>query len=211
MRQLVTPNVSINTIDFGMCLWWVQQTVGAVHAFNTALDEWNANLDNHAGSPPSLWVPIFFTIKGNPAGHVCWSAPDGSVYSTSSSTSLTPVHHASIDALNQYYGGRLTYLGWSEIVSNIRIVKENEMISFGMLQQLSHAVLGRREPVTKAWYDSNPAERNMTTDQVLDVWIPSQEAKDFRYKAWDYDRLAKSKVAPVVTEPLVKGKLYEVK
>lgn len=63
--------------------------------------------------------------------------------------------------------------------------------TFNQLQQMSHAVLGRTTPVTKAWYDANPAERNLTTDQVLDRWIPSDEAKNFRYKAWDYDRLAK--------------------
>lgn len=63
--------------------------------------------------------------------------------------------------------------------------------SFNQLQQMSHAVLGRRTPVTQEWYDSNPPERNMTTDQVLNSWIPSTEAKNFRYKAWDYDRLAK--------------------
>lgn len=62
--------------------------------------------------------------------------------------------------------------------------------TFNQLQQMSHAVLGRTTPVTKEWYDSNPPERSMTTDQVLDSWIPSEEAKNFRYKAWDYDRLA---------------------
>lgn len=210
MQQLVTPNVSINTNKLANCLWWVQQTVGAVHAFNSAIDEWEANLDNHAGSPPSgLWVPIFLTMRGVPAGHVCWSAPDGSVYSTSSSTSLVPVHHNSIDALNKYYGGKLTYLGWSEIVSNIRIVKGESMATFEMLQQLSQTVLLRPTPVTRAWYDANPAERNMTVEQVVNAWQGSQEAKDNRFKAWDYDRLAKEK--SITTEPLVKGKVYEVK
>lgn len=63
--------------------------------------------------------------------------------------------------------------------------------TFNQLQQMSQAVLGRNEPVTQAWYDSNPPERSMTTDQVLDSWIPSQEARNFRAKGWDYDRLAK--------------------
>ena len=130
MQQLVIPDVSINTNKLNNCLWWVQQTVGAIHQYPTAMAEWNADLNNHDGTPPSgYWLPIFFTMVGVPAGHVCWIAPDGSVYSTSSATSLTPVHHASIDALIKYYGGKLTLLGWSEWVSNIRIVEREDMVT----------------------------------------------------------------------------------
>lgn len=71
------------------------------------------------------------------------------------------------------------------------IGKGETMTTFNQLQQMSHAVLGRITPVTKEWYDSNPPEKFMTTDQVLDSWIPSQEAQNFRYKGWDYDRLVK--------------------
>ena len=68
-----------------------------------------------------------------------------------------------------------------------------QKVTFEQLQQLSQAILGRKEPVTRAWYDKNPAEKDMTLAQVVDIWTPSQEAKDFRFKGWDYDRLVKEK------------------
>ena len=217
MQQLVTPNVSIATIDFGMCLWWVQQTVGAVHAFNTAIDEWNANLDNHAGNPPSgLWVPIFLTMRGVPAGHVCWSAPDLSVYSTSSSTSLTPVHHASIAALNQYYGGKLTLLGWSEIVSNIRIVKEASMpsitelshqriLSWGMGRNgyygVPNALTGECDAdlQTHAGEESNAAIMNWYKSDEGQNWI-QHRLPEIVDKANKYDKLIANPAPPVDTD-----------
>lgn len=96
----------------------------------------------------------------------------------------------------QAYGVHLHWVLW---VNGVRVngmdyvTKGDEMVTFEQLQQLSQAVLGRKEPVTKEWYDSNPAEKSMTLDQVLDAWIPSEEAKNFRFKGWDYDRLASEK------------------
>lgn len=67
----------------------------------------------------------------------------------------------------------------------------DKIASFEWLQNASQFLLGRKTPVDRAWYNSNPAERSMTESQVYNIWTNSQEAKDFRFKGWDYDRLVK--------------------
>lgn len=70
-------------------------------------------------------------------------------------------------------------------------VKGENMADFEVLQQMSHSILGRRVPVTREWYDNQSAEKNQELRTVVLNWTASDEAKAFRNKAWDYDRLAK--------------------
>lgn len=122
-KQLKHPNVAVSTKAIGWCLWWVQEAFKTPHVFPRAIDEWNANTFNHVGQPPrGVFVPVFFTMKGVPAGHVAIAAPDGSIYSTSSPHSLTPVHHQNLQDILRYYGGQLSYLGWSEDIGGVRVV-----------------------------------------------------------------------------------------
>lgn len=205
-EQVLTPNPNIPCKP-GWCLEYVQNAFGTGHGDPDAITQWKHTKQHADRNFPKLWIPIFFTMKNVPEGHVAILAPDGSVWSSSHPTATTPVHHSSISALESYYGGRLGFLGWGETLNNKPVIKGESMASFEMLQQLSQAVLGRKEPVTRAWYDSNPAERSMTTEQVLDSWIPSQEAKDFRFKAWDYDKVVANQPNLTILKP---GK-YEVK
>ncbi len=122
-KQLKYPNIGTRTKDIGWCLWWVQEAFKTTHKYPRAIDEWNQNTYNHKELPPKgVWVPVFFTMQGVPAGHVAIAAPDGSIYSTSSPYSLNPIHHKNLVALNSYYGGKLGYLGWSEDIGGQRLV-----------------------------------------------------------------------------------------
>lgn len=64
------------------------------------------------------------------------------------------------------------------------------MADFEVLQQISQSILGRNTPVTREWYD-NSAEKTQDLRTVVMNWTNSEEARNFRYKAWDYARLAK--------------------
>lgn len=122
-KQLKKPNVAIKTKAIGWCLWWVQEAYKVPHLYPSASMQYKQTRYKHPSSPPKgVYVPVFFTMKGVPEGHVAISAPDGSIYSTSSSRSLQPVHHKNMRDLLDYYGGRLTYLGWSEDVGGVRVV-----------------------------------------------------------------------------------------
>lgn len=133
--QVITPNPNIPCKP-GWCLEYVAKAFGvfgqgvgqpsATAAWQFALTKGTAHTDRNFDG---LWVPVYFTLIGVPDGHIVVKAPDNSIYSSSSVTSNTPVYHTSIETLNQYYGGKLGLLGWSEDLNGIKIVKEESMVT----------------------------------------------------------------------------------
>ncbi|HUO61968.1 MAG TPA: hypothetical protein VMT96_00765 [Candidatus Bathyarchaeia archaeon] len=121
--QLITPNPNI-TCTPGLCLVYVRETFGIGPKYPTATAGWDASDYRHRDQdfPVGVWVPLWFYIKGNPDGHVALRQPDGSIWSASSPYSSMPVHHPSLDNLESYYGGRLSYLGWTEDVEGVMVV-----------------------------------------------------------------------------------------
>ena len=134
-NQVITPNPKIFCRP-GWCLEYVCRAFGvygkgigqpsATKAWQFAVTKGTAHTDRNFDG---LWVPVYFTMIGGPNGHIVVKAPDNSVYSTSDPVANTPVHHASIEAMNVYYGGKLGLLGWSEDLNGIKIVKEDNMVT----------------------------------------------------------------------------------
>lgn len=132
-QQIVTPNPDI-PCQPGWCLQYVRQAFGAPVVEPSATAGWNNAKYRHEDMnfPEGCWVPLWFSIPGIPEGHVVLRAPDGSIYSTST-PGITPYHHPSLEHLIWYYGPRvqpqyqlsLQYLGWSEDISNVRVVQES--------------------------------------------------------------------------------------
>ena len=83
--------------------------------------------------PQNAWVPIWFSLADEPAGHVALRQPDGSVWSASHPTQTTPVHHESLQDILSYYGERLTYLGWTEDIEDTPVVADLESGSVSMV------------------------------------------------------------------------------
>lgn len=217
MEQLVTPNINIPYVG-GLCEGYVEgmcgqatiptrnnqitygvygNAVSPVNAGETAKWDWNPGNGNHPGEMPPMgvMVPLYFTLGSTPAGHTALWLGDGRVISSS----LPGFHksgyiHESIQALIDFYApsnGGCKYLGYSTYVGNIKIVGEEKMdkiASYEFCANASQFLLGRKEPVTIDWYN-NSTEKNMTESQVYNIWANSQEAKDFRWKGWDYDKL----------------------
>lgn len=121
--QLITPNPNITCIP-GLCLVYVRETFGIGPKYPSAIAGWNASAYKHSDQqfPANASVPIWFSLSDNEFGHVALHQPDGSVWSSSSPTSTTPVHHPSLSDLLSYYGGRLSYLGWTEDIEGVRVV-----------------------------------------------------------------------------------------
>jgi hypothetical protein len=132
MEQIITPNPNIACTP-GLCLVYEREVfnVAATGKYPTAISNWNNGQGNHPNEamPSGVGVPIFFTVAGNSAGHVAHSVGDGSIYSSSSPTSHTPIHHANLAAMQQYWanGSMLTYLGWKESIEDTLVVKESNM------------------------------------------------------------------------------------
>jgi len=143
--QLVTPNPNI-PCEPGWCLKYVRQAFGAPAVEPSATAGWHNAKFKHEdyNFPNDVWVPLWFSIDTIPEGHVVLRAPDGRIYSTSTPGN-TPYVHPNLEHLIWYYGPRvepqyqltLRYLGWSEDISNVRVVinEEDDMPSVNEIVQ----------------------------------------------------------------------------
>lgn len=125
MKQLIQPNPDIPCKP-GWCLAYVNEAFSVDKRYGRAIDAWDASDTKHKDHdyPAGVWLPVWFTLANEPAGHVALRAPDGSVYSTSDLTNV-PHHHPSLEHLESYYayyGMPLSYLGWTEDVEGTPVV-----------------------------------------------------------------------------------------
>lgn len=125
MNQIITPNPDIACTP-GWCLMYVRETYRVAAKYPTATSGWEASMRKHHDQnfPENTWVPIWFSLSNNPDGHVALRSPDGSVWSASHPIRTNPVHHNSIQDTISYYGGRLTYLGWTEDIEDQLVVSD---------------------------------------------------------------------------------------
>ena len=122
-QQIKTPNPNIACIP-GWCLSYVESAFGVTHQYPTAIADWNASKYKHQDQNfGGLDVPVFFSDSAQPDGHVAVKMADGTVYSASNPTATTPMHFPSVAALQGYYGGRLTYLGWTQDCGGTLVVQ----------------------------------------------------------------------------------------
>lgn len=193
--QLVTPTPNISCTP-GECLVYVQRTFSISAKYPTAIAAWNASTNKHQDQNwPALWFPVWFSVNGNPAGHVALHAPDHSIYSSSSPTSNTPVHHSSLAAMQQYWvkGTLLKYLGWTEDVEGTLVIKGEDMYQGKSAQDwaaIANDALAYKEQVinTKAW--ASPLDMSYVVDRI-------GPSIDDLY-SWKYPPTPASPVAAVV-------------
>jgi hypothetical protein len=202
-QQLVTPNPNViyshyddDTKSYykvncwpGWCLEYVAQTFGG--KFSNPQPNATLGFDvaqyKHTDLPPSgIWSVIWFAVKGVSEGHVALSAPDGTVYSSSHPTSHTATHHPSFQALLNYYGGILTYRGWTEDLQGLRIIEGGNMqLNKTAWQELAHGILGRNglsgrsNALDGSSDNSDYIGRELDLDLINELFI-SDEAKKWR-------------------------------
>lgn len=128
-KQVRTPKVMIQARG-GWCLKYVDDTVDANLRQATATAAYNVENKNgnvKAERPPTgVYVPVFFSLSNNSAGHVALMLPDGRVASaTKSGVQPTPYIHPNLDDLIRVYSsGRICrYLGWSTYCDGRQFVK----------------------------------------------------------------------------------------
>jgi hypothetical protein len=145
-QQIVQPDAS-QAAQPGWCLNHVQRVYAAPWSGSTATDGWNRAQFKHPNETPPAGVsaPVWFAMKGEPAGHVVAWLSDGSILSASSGNQNAVVHHPNLQHLSSYYGGRLTLRGWSEDIGGRRITEEKEEVVKATKEQvesLAQAYLG---------------------------------------------------------------------
>ena len=159
MIQLVTPNPNISCQP-GWCLQYVRQTFGAPAVEPTATAGWaNAKFRHEDWDfPAGCWVPVWFSLAKEPAGHVALMAPDGSVYSTSDDSTV-PHHHPSLqDLIAYYWRNPLTYLGWSEDISGVRVVQGDGTINVQSITTTPISSTSSQEDFMGGLIDAQQAE-----------------------------------------------------
>ena len=161
--QVKTPNPNISCTP-GWCLKYVQDTFGAPAKEPNATAAWNNSKFKHEDRnfPIGCYVPIWFSVKNVPEGHVALLCPDGSVYSSSDANSYTPHHHPSLDALISYYSkaNPLTYLGWSEDIETLRVVQPGSSVQIpGSFTVSTKETFYSNEDVILNWTTSSNAEK----------------------------------------------------
>ena len=136
--QVITPNPHIPCKP-GWCLEYVRSAYGLPAAYPTATAAWEASTSKHQDQdfPDDCWVPVWFSLANEPAGHVALRAPDGSVYSTSDLTSIPHQHPNLADLMHYYayYGMSLTYLGWTEDVAGYPVITNGGIAAQGTITQ----------------------------------------------------------------------------
>lgn len=116
-EQLKAPNLSI-VGQPEQCLVYVREVFGIGAKYPTAASGWqNAAHKHPAEQPPTnVAVPVWFALGKD--GHVAVSVPGKGVYSTSAHGDKV---FTNISNLLSFIGG--TYLGWSEDVDGVSVVK----------------------------------------------------------------------------------------
>lgn len=103
---------------------YVRQTFGLDGVYPTATAAWEASQTKHSDRNfPDAWVPVWYGLDNEPAGHVVLRAPNGNVYSTSD-LGNTPHLHPDLSDLERYYayyGMTLTYRGWTEDIETVSV------------------------------------------------------------------------------------------
>lgn len=134
MQQVITPNPHI-PCQPGWCLQYVRQAFGLPARHPTATAAWEASTSKHRDRnfPAGVWLPVWFSLVNEPAGHVALMAPDGTVFSTSDLGTVPHQHLDLSDLMNYYarYGMTLKYLGWTEDVAGYPVLSDPGSAAIG--------------------------------------------------------------------------------
>lgn len=149
--QIVQPNLGVVGKP-GYCLAYVENVFKTSHLYANASEGWRNAKYKHTGQPPNnVIVPIWFSFK-DPDWHVCiWSK--GIIYTT---TAQGMKQFGSIQALLNFMNNgtvneEMVYLGWSEDLAGVRLVKGVTMptvppqnaVNLTIARILAYSILGR--------------------------------------------------------------------
>lgn len=167
-QQLVTPNTHPKEILSqgkpipswaGWCIAYVQVCFGTPRYYESATQAWNATRKKHGDRnfPVGVYFPIWFShwgTYGTPArygnwGHVVIAKvnPDGTmqIWSSPASDKRAPDTYSSIKQIETIYSS--TFVGWTEDLSGVTLIQEDDMQIEAALNALNQAAHGK--PMTE--------------------------------------------------------------
>jgi hypothetical protein len=189
-RQLVKPNFEIIEIA-GWCLRFSDKVFGLNAAYPTAWQAWTNTKFKHEDRnfPPGVAVPVWFDWVGDVGsgrqryGHVAVRAPDGKIWSAPLS-GTGRAWFATVDDLTRAFGNGMKYVGWSEDISNVKVIEtgeqnmvEDTQLNFDVLAQTFQDMTGR--PLVRAEFNSQVGR---TWQDVLITFQGSVETAAYEEK-----------------------------
>lgn len=159
--QLVRPKFSTKGM-VGWCLKFVEDAYGTPHSQFSARDAWDATHHPHRALPPKdAMVPVYWNYveKGYNFGHIAINVPGKGVFSSPYLKDNSSQWFDSLEQCAQVLGlGK--YLGWSEDLEGVALVKEEEMYK-------GHSA--------KYWYEKYQASHKHALDLLRN---PAQKVLD---------------------------------
>lgn len=167
-EQLVSPNTAVKS-DYGWCLWHAQEVFKTPHLYPSATVAYNATKFRHTDALRNAAVPLWFEhwgAYGTPAvwanwGHVAEFIPGlgfltSPISNNSKGYQVYPSIEALVNEINRILPKSGTkYLGWSEDLSGVRIVRKKEEEVIELQPPVFNAAfyLAANPDVAKAGYD----------------------------------------------------------
>ena len=127
-QQIITPKIPTKNRNTGTnffrryCHAFVCQafTAPRLDGYGTANAAFEKAEYKHQGTPPlGLYVPVWFEIDYDPAGHVAYQEPDGQIVTTGWNDTYRRFPNL---AWFLKVWPALTYLGWTEDINKTRVV-----------------------------------------------------------------------------------------
>lgn len=188
MTQVKPFNPALGGTTKYLCLSNVRKgySIPALHQF--AKQDWDNNVQHKDRNfPQGCSVPVYWSWTGKVDGvtkdwgHIAVRLADGRVWTDGR-------YYANVDTLNtNYLSGKGTYLGWGELVNNVRVVRQEvsmaETINDDVARQIGWHYLGRNG------FDGKPnalqapqgdLQGKQLTNAQLSQFFLSAEARDWR-------------------------------
>lgn len=138
-KQLIDPDVEISETA-GMCLQYARRVFGLPAVEDSAWEAWVNTRYKHKDKefPQGIAVPVWFDWTGNIKwsdgvwrtqryGHAAVRTADGKIWSSPLS-GKGRAWFASVDDLSRAFGNGMKYVGWSEDISNVRIMEGRDEV-----------------------------------------------------------------------------------
>lgn len=145
-QQAVQPN--LKTVgNIGWCLSFAENVFGTPHLYATATDGWHSTHFPHddRNFPAGVSFPVWYSYieNGLDFGHVAVRLPDGRVLSSPYKAENTQQIFKDVDECARVLN--CTYLGWSEDIATVQVIKEGPMmVDKNLLNNLYLAALNRQ-------------------------------------------------------------------
>lgn len=198
-KQLVQPNLEIIETA-GLCLQFARRVFGAPKVEDSAWEAWERAKHKHADRnfPAGVSVPLFFDWTGNIKwsdgvwrkaryGHAAVLHTDGKIYS-SPLTGRGRAWFATVDDLTRAFGGGMTFVGWTEDISNVRVVEYKEANTMNREAVKWIFMLGRNTEPDKNEYDYWTGKK---PEELANAIYHSEWNHNFRKGALDYPKVVK--------------------